>query len=260
MKQKLLAHQNTDNRSPACKSFARKRFTLIELLVVIAIIAILAGMLLPALSMAKKTAKQSLCVNNLKQIGFLLFTYADDNNEWYPSTYCVRGGVNTTWGMMIAPYINVPTYNIQNANEPITRLQCFNCPENTFQIFACNMASASTDNSYQSNGWDPNGGISNLAMGSKISSFASPSSLYMVLEGIYYRTECWYNDGANSDPAYTIGVPRVRYPHKLSLNMLYADCHVDSFKAPLAYRGGGTGVGAANTAACYTNGKSWYAK
>ena len=149
MKQETQRRQQAGNFSPVCKSFARKVFTLVELLVVIAIIAILAGMLLPALSMAKKIAKQSLCVNNLKQIGFLLFTYADDNNEWNPSAGCVRDGVLITWGTMIAPYIDVPT----TYKTGIPSLKCFNCPENTVQYHPSNTAATLLHNSYQGNGW-----------------------------------------------------------------------------------------------------------
>lgn len=98
--------------SCGCGSHRPRAFTLIELLVVIAIIAILAGLLLPALAQAKAKAQQTQCLNNAKQLSLGMLIYVGDNNDIYAGAASAN-----TYGPHLEDWIywrtgaNTPTVN-----------------------------------------------------------------------------------------------------------------------------------------------------
>jgi prepilin-type N-terminal cleavage/methylation domain-containing protein/prepilin-type processing-associated H-X9-DG protein len=82
----------------------RRSFTLIELLVVIAIIAILAALLLPALARAQAKAKQTACLNNLRQIGIATVIYTTDWQK-YPGCLWMEGTLHYVWPIRLFTYM-----------------------------------------------------------------------------------------------------------------------------------------------------------
>ena len=125
---------------------SKNTFTLIELLVVIGIIAILAGILMPALASAREKAKTTDCLNNQKQLAMAFIMYGNDNKQWFPAIGDNIKDANVTGYWIYYTDFPVPT----NGNFIVDQGTVFTYAKSK-SVFKCKADQTPSNNSYAVN-------------------------------------------------------------------------------------------------------------
>ncbi len=204
----------------SCREQKKKHFSLIELLIVIAIIAILSGLLLPALNSAREKSRSVSCISNIKQIGSGYMCYLNDNNDWLIPLGSDSNGFGTLWHQrLVTGSAQTPTdlSVLKFGNGAYVSWQVFFCPSlpkgdkfSYYISYATNQAAIS-----------PNGAVYRSRMSSQ---YKNPSRIYLTIDTF---------QNPPSTASRTTGIYRTldAYPgirHNVRMNAGFMDMHVES--------------------------------
>lgn len=200
-----------------------RNFTIIELLVVIAIIAILAAMLLPALSAARERARASICAGNLKQYGHIFIAYQSDNKDFFPA------GASSSSHRDLYEYLNIYIYN-ESSPAKIQRNARINCPVTDLVCKTAPHITYAYHQGWYQDKYDEGYGVYlNPTLSHTAGSLEDAAGMMTLIDQYDVGAKNYINVAFASN-SYTgqNGELRLRGVHGKELNYLLADGHVES--------------------------------